>query len=126
MLNTKQSYKVPDYTAKNLLSTGGSSYVNFTPPPPRKPIVNKYGASYSLHNQSGQKMTVQEMQKFVSSNATLFTPAESQALLEEIRRGDPMTEMIFEYYATNGDREFLVRRLKNAIGPKLLSNSGAN
>lgn len=70
-------------------------------------------------------MSVQEMQQLVSSNATLFTPAESQALLDEIRRGDPMTEMIFEYYATNGDREFLVRRLKNAIAPKLLSNAAA-
>jgi hypothetical protein len=34
-----------------------------------------------------------------------------------------MIEMIFEYFAANGDQEFLVRRLKNAIVSKIQSNT---
>jgi hypothetical protein len=34
-----------------------------------------------------------------------------------------MIEMIFEYFAANGDQEFLIRRLKNAIVSKLQSSN---
>jgi hypothetical protein len=44
-----------------------------------------------------------------------LTQQEKAALTNEVHAGNALTHMIFEYYAQNGDLEFLQRRLKNAI-----------
>lgn len=52
-------------------------------------------------------------------NQSSLSQGEIVALINEIQKGNPMIDMIFEYYQTNGDIDFLMRRLRNAVSSRM-------